>query len=114
MRTEELMKPSACRSLPRGRPATPVLRRLAFGAGLGLTIAAGLIRPPAAGAHFDPAVESGLVQLDSATAVRREGASPLSWRSASPLAVPDQFGPGAVLSVGNVPMPRILSGPRRF
>src|SRR5437867_3167856 len=60
-----------------------------------------------AGAHLDK--ESGIIQLDSATAVA-EGQSPQNWRNADPLAVPDIFGPGAVLSVGNVRMKVINNG----
>lgn len=58
---------------------------------------------PVARAHVDDVRLGGLVQLDSATAVAH-GASRLSWRAANPLAVPDVFGPGSVLSVGNVRM----------
>ena len=63
-----------------------------------------------AGAHTDWAKESGIVQLDSATAVVGRGASTLNWRSANPLSVPDRFGPGAILSVGNIRMKVINDG----
>ncbi len=70
---------------------------------------AALLDARVAGAHLDLAKESGIVQLDSATAVA-EGASPQNWRHADPLALPDVFGPGAVLSVGNVRMKVINNG----
>ena len=54
-----------------------------------LSVAAAL-NVPTAGAHL--ANESGIIQLDSATAVA-EGQSPQNWRNADPLAVPDIFGP---------------------
>src|SRR2546428_11461775 len=72
-------------------------------------LAAMLVAVPAA-AHVDWAKESGIVRLDSATAVTQPGTTPLNWRSASPLAVPDRFGPGAVLSGGNVQMKVINNG----
>ncbi len=72
---------------------------LAAAAAVVLTLAVA----PAARAHIDEDRLGGMVQLDSATAVSR-GMSRLSWRTANPLAVPDVFGPGSVLSVGNVRM----------
>ena len=63
-----------------------------------------------AGAHIDWVEESGIVQLDSATAVVLGGVSLLHWRSADPLAIPDRFGPGSVLSAGNIRMKVINNG----
>ena len=60
-------------------------------------------------ARIDWAKESGVIQLDSATAVAG-GASPRHWRGASPLAVPDRFGPGSVLRVGNIRMKVVNNG----
>ena len=91
-------------SIAQSRLHPPVpLRRLRAAAAAGLLAALGVAGPRGAVAHVDLARESGIVQLDSATAVA-SGESPATWRNASPLAVPDQFGPGAVLGVGNVHM----------
>src|SRR5262249_46365798 len=58
-----------------------------------------------AAAHIDWARESGVVKLDSATAATPPSPlAELNWRKSSPLAVPDRFGPGSVLSVGAVQM----------
>src|SRR2546422_2838686 len=94
---QENMKSFQPSTRPPARPRPALLAQLAVVA-LAAALGAGQ-----AHAHIDWAKESGVVQLDSATAVA-SGATPLSWRSASPLTVPDRFGPGAVLSVGNVRM----------
>src|SRR5262245_5101037 len=60
-------------------------------------------------ARTDPAEESGVIQLDSATAVTRGGVTGRG-RAAGPLTVPDRYGPGAVLSVGRVRMKVINNG----
>ena len=75
-----------------------------------LVIALALFGGQPAEAHLDWQKESGIVTLDSATAVARGEATPQNWRSASPLAVPDRFGPGAVLSVGNIRMKVVNTG----
>src|SRR5262245_8098823 len=82
------------------------LRSLALLAGVGIALAVGALP---AHARTDPAEESGLIQLDSATAVARGGA-PGRSRTDGPLTVPDRYGPGAILSVGRVRMKVINNG----
>ncbi len=69
-----------------------------------VSVLAAMLGASRATARIDWVKESGIVQLDSATAVTQPGITSLNWRTASPLAVPDRFGPGAVLTVGNVQM----------
>ena len=64
-------------------------------------IGAGLLGAGAASAHIDLLQESGIVRLDSATAA----VAARTWgRHVESLAIPDIFGPGNVLRVGNVHM----------
>ena len=91
----------------RSLGARPWPATLAVAALLGL---AGLLASGPAAAHLDPVQLSGVTQLDSATSVQQNGATPQNWRTASPLAVPDRFGPGAVLGVGNIRMKIVNNG----
>ena len=92
---------------PRHPEPASWLGRLACSAMLALVLLSGA---RSAAAHVDREAAGWPVQLDSATAVAWGAASPHDWRTASPLAVPDRFGPGAVLSVGNILMKVINIG----
>src|SRR6185369_9551189 len=88
------------------RTGLAFVRGLASLGALAAALALACVTPRPAAARID--VE-GISQLDSATAVA-SGASASDGHHAGPLAVPDQFGPGSVLGVGNLRMKIINNG----
>jgi hypothetical protein len=80
-------------------------RMLARAASLALLVV-GLAAPHAAHARIDLLKESGIIKLDPET----EAATSRPGRPNDPLAQEDRFGPGSVLTVGNIQMKVVNNG----